>query len=385
MRRFELEETERKRLKPYACFSDTAVRTTEVIKHPIRTEFQRDRDRIIHSKAFRRLEYKTQVFLSQKGDHLRTRLTHSLEVSQLSRTMAVQLGLNSDLVEAISLGHDVGHTPFGHIGEKTIDELLRENSNLMFKHNVQSVRILEFLEKKYHYDGLHLTIPVLEGILKHTSFPHNLPDYCEGLYLDKSFSVTLEGQVVAIADELAQITHDMDDYLRYGIIDLNNFLKHPLYDNVKKFYEIKYKFDLDKHLLSLDLDKQKDCTIRSLVDYLICTLIEQAECSIESDVKAYEINRVYIDYEEETKSIIKSFQKHLSDMLKVDYRISEMDRRGKDIVSTLFKYYMEKPSSLPDITYELYKQNGIIVISDYISGMTDRYALEKYNELIDLY
>ena len=150
LNREELEGLERKNLKPYACLSETAQRNAEVGKHPLRTEFQRDRDRIIHSKAFRRLEYKTQVFLTRKGDHLRTRLTHSLEVAQIGRTVAVQLGLNSDLVEAISLGHDLGHSPFGHVGERVLGELLKGNGVKTFKHNVQSVRILECLEKNIH-------------------------------------------------------------------------------------------------------------------------------------------------------------------------------------------------------------------------------------------
>lgn len=385
LNREELEGLERKNLKPYACLSETAQRNAEVGKHPLRTEFQRDRDRIIHSKAFRRLEYKTQVFLTRKGDHLRTRLTHSLEVAQIGRTVAVQLGLNSDLVEAISLGHDLGHTPFGHVGEKVLRKLLKDSGVNTFKHNVQSVRILECLEKKYPYEGLRLTIPVLEGVLKHTGLPTELPAYCNNLYIDRAFSITLEGQVVAIADEIAQITHDMDDYLRYNIISLNDFLKHELFKEVFCFFKEVYGSDFNSIINEIaQEDRKKDTIIRCMVDYLVVTLIKQSAQSLDDTIKSYQLDRVYIDFTEPSKTIIGKFQKYLSNMLLNDYRIKEMDRRGEDIVTTLFSYYKDNPQRLPNGTYELYKQNGIIVIGDYISGMTDRYALEQYDELIDL-
>src|SRR5690554_1386570 len=226
--REELERYEKRNLRPCACFSADASRHREVGKHPFRTEFQRDRDRILHSKAFRRLEYKTQVFLTTKGDHLRTRLTHSLEVSQLSRTVASQLRLNSDLVEAIALGHDLGHTPFGHAGERELCSLLEEEGHT-FKHNLQSVRIVELLEKKYPYEGLRLTTEVKEGVLKHTAMPKKeLPEYCQNLYAESPFSVTLEGQVVAACDEIAQMTHDLDDYLRCNILEYPVLINHEL-------------------------------------------------------------------------------------------------------------------------------------------------------------
>jgi dGTPase len=177
-----LELIEQQTLKPYACFSNSAERRISIPGHIYRTNFQRDRDRILHSKALRRLEYKTQVFLTQTGDHLRTRLTHSYEVSQLARTVANQVGLNCDLVETIALGHDLGHTPFGHAGEEALKELLEEFGAGTFKHNLQSIRIIDKLERKYSYDGLNLTLPVREGILKHTKLPEIIPEYCEDLF-----------------------------------------------------------------------------------------------------------------------------------------------------------------------------------------------------------
>ena len=239
--------------------------------------------------------------------------------------------------------------------------------------------------KKYPYEGLRLTIPVLEGVLKHTDLPTEVPAYCNNLYIDKRFSVTLEGQVVAIADEIAQITHDMDDYLRYNIISLNDFLKHELFKEVSGFFEQVYGSDFNSIINEIvQEDRKKETIIRCLVDYLVVTLIKQSVKSLDETIKPYQLDRVYIDFAVPSKTIIGKFQKYLSNMLLNDYRIKEMDRRGENIVTTLFSYYKDNPQRLPNGTYELYKQNGIIVIGDYISGMTDRYALEQYDELIDL-
>ncbi len=384
--RKDFEKREHENLKPYACFSDNVERLISedinILPHPIRTNFQRDRDRIIHSKSFRRLEYKTQVYLTEQGDHLRTRLTHSLEVSQIARTIALQLGLNTDLVEAISLGHDVGHTPFGHVAEKRLNELLKEDSHYGFKHNVQGVSIFYNLEKKYEYSGLGLTIPVLEGILKHTEIKLDLPEYFNCLYVEKNFSVTLEGQVVAIADEIAQITHDLDDYLRYHILSLEDFLNHSIFDNIRKFTLDKYGRNFDK-LIDIEIDRKKEVIIRCLVDYLVCTLIKETEENLSDNFGAYELDRVYIDFAE-TKKEVESFHEYITSKCLEEYRVKEMDRRGKDIISTLYNYFKDFPEKLPESTRKKYEDYGIIVISNYISGMTDRYAIQEYNNIIKL-
>lgn len=385
-----LEQKEIEELACYACFSKYISRKG-VSKHRYRTEFQRDRDRIIHSKAFRRLEYKTQVFLTRKGDHLRARLTHSLEVAQLSRTIAIQLKVNSDLAEAIALGHDVGHTPFGHAGERVLSKLLAEEGIYDFKHNVQSIRIFELLEKKYPYEGIRLTIPVKEGILKHTDMPSEIPDFCKDLYVDKPFSVTLEGQIVAIADEIAQITHDMDDYLRYHIIDTETLSRHEIFDEVDKYYNDYYGTDIESYIKSYtqDISRVKDVLIRCLVDFLVTKLIEHSEERLKeaSNIKAFELDKVYIDFKDPLKTKVESFHKYLKNLILSDYRIKEMDERGGNIIRKLFYFYKEHPNKMPEDTYEKYKKyegNKVRVIADYISGMTDRYAIDQYDSIIDL-
>ena len=208
-------------------------------EHSYRTAIQRDRDRIIHSRAFRRLKHKQQVFLISEGDHYRTRLTHTLEVAQLARTMANALGLNEILVEAIALGHDLGHTPFGHVGEVVLNDILSGIDNLDgellrknrggFKHNYQSLRVLDKIEKKYQFDGLNLTSFVREGILKHTRLlreKYSYPEFrYEGLNFEIDSATTLEGQVVAICDEIAQRTHDLEDGIRAALVEIEKIRK----------------------------------------------------------------------------------------------------------------------------------------------------------------
>lgn len=385
-----IEEIERKNLKPYACFSESAIRKRHTLKPKTRSEFQRDRDRIIYSKAFRRLEYKTQVYLTQVGDHLRTRLTHSLEVAQISRSICAQLSLNQDLAEAIALGHDLGHTPFGHAGEQALKEILKEK-NRSFKHNVQSVRVIDCLETKYSYAGLNLTLPVREGILKHTSFPDDLGDDYSDLFLNYPFSVTLEGQVVAIADEIAQATHDFDDYLRYNIVDYGVLSQHKMFEYVNQFYIAEYGNDLVKKLSKYNDDTiRKDVFIRCLVDYLITLLVRESEINIsKGNPKAYELDREYIKYSEEVSKVLKDFKKFFWGRLMADCRVREMDLRGKYIINRLFETYETDPLRMPTATFKKYdnskEEEKIIVIVDHIAGMTDRYAIERYDELCKVY
>lgn len=387
----ELEKKEEESLKPYACFSKNEKRNINISKHPYRTQFQRDRDRIVHSKAFRRLEYKTQVFLTNKGDHIRTRLTHSLEVAQMSRTVAMQLGLNCDLVEAISLGHDLGHTPFGHAGEKELISLLKEDKIFTFKHNVQSVKIVDLLESKYEYNGLALTKPVREGILKHTELPEELPEYCQDLYVEKPFSITLEGQIVAIVDEIAQVTHDLDDYLRYNIIEFNKFIGFPIFNEVDIFLKKTYNFNFKNILNEANDDaRRKDTSIRCLVDFLITKLIEGSEINLQGDkqIKPYYIDKVYISFENNIAEIFNNFHNDLNYYIKSDYRVKEMDAIEKNIINKLYRYLKDYPESLPDETKLKYKncsgKDKTLVIVDYISGMTDRYAIEQYKNIYGL-
>jgi len=394
MNRLEIEKNEKSILKPYACFSSDFQRF-DTAKHPLRTEFQRDRDRILHSKAFRRLEYKTQVFLTSKSDHLRTRLTHSLEVSQIARTIGQLLGVNTDLIEAISLGHDLGHSPFGHAGERKIQEILKKNNILYFKHNVQSIKIVELLENKYDYEGLRLTLPTKEGIIKHTSLPKVLPDYCKDLFIDKEHSVTIEGQIVAIADELAQITHDLNDYIEYKIIEIKDFINHALFNEINEFYkteraqeyaeekeEITFKFfESYQNPTSSNIHILLSC----LTDFLVSKLVEHSSENLKKcNEKALELSKVYINYNEPLRSIIEDFHSLLNKKILSDYRINKMDERGKWIISELFDYYQKYPHQLHEVTKEKYEKEGIIVIADYIAGMTDRYIMERFERILDL-
>jgi len=383
-----LEQIERNNLKPYACFSKDAKRKISIQEHNYRTSFQRDRDRILHSKAFRRLEYKTQVYLTQIGDHLRTRLTHSYEVSQLARTVANQVGLNCDLVETIALGHDLGHAPFGHAGEEALKEILEEFGSETFKHNLQSIRIVDKLERKYSYDGLNLTLPVREGILKHTSLPEIIPDYCEELYIDKKFSITLEGQLVAIIDEIAQVTHDLDDYLRFNIIKYEEIMEHPIFNSNKEFFYKTYSKSFDEYFREFeDPRRKKDLTVRCLVDFLMSELIKQLSQKLhDCKEEAYHLDEIVIQYEDEFHEMLEDFDKYLKNILLSDYKIIEMDRRGKEIIKTLFRCYLCHHELLPKGTREKYEdaegEEKYIILADFISGMTDRFALEQYDKII---
>ncbi len=384
--REDLERFERSNLRPYACFSDNVERLLNGVnslqKHAYRTEFQRDRDRIIHSKSFRRLEYKTQVYLTQYDDHIRTRLTHSLEVNQIAKTIAIQLGVNTDLVDAIALGHDVGHTPFGHAGEKKLSELLEDDLNIKFKHNVQSVMIFHELEKKYWYKGLALTIPVLEGILKHTKYQDELPVFYKKLFINVKNSVTIEGQIVAIADEIAQMTHDMDDYLGMNLLCLDDFMDHDIFVSINTFCDRFYRSSL-KSLFEKDSTRKELIAIRCLVDYLVTTVIEESEKKLNDGIRAYELKEKYIGFGDKADMVI-SFQEKIQKMCINNFKVKEMDKRGKNIIETLYKFYKMNPEKLPSDTLKQYKNDGIIVIANHISGMTDRYAIKCFEDMINV-
>ncbi|HDP99425.1 MAG TPA: dNTP triphosphohydrolase, partial [bacterium] len=257
------EQIEETVLAPYATKTVGAndTRVYPEVEHAYRTAFQRDRDRVVHSRAFRRLKHKQQVFLISEGDHYRTRLTHTLEVAQLSRTMARALGLNETMVEAIALAHDLGHTPFGHVGEIVLNQILTGTDDLNgllnkkniggFKHNYQSLRVLDKIEKKYEFDGLNLTAPVREGVLKHTRLlkgQYQYPDlYYDGLYFDTDNATTLEGQVVAICDEIAQRTHDLEDGIRAGLVELEHVRENKIIVSVEKKFNIAHLLPVDRY------------------------------------------------------------------------------------------------------------------------------------------
>ncbi|MBO8129149.1 MAG: dNTP triphosphohydrolase [Peptococcaceae bacterium] len=282
-KREDYEELEYDKLKSYACKSRDAKRTYDTEEHEYRTRYERDKDRIIYSRAFRRLEYKTQVYVFDVDDHVRTRLTHTLEVSRIARNIARVLGVNEDLTEAIALGHDLGHTPFGHAGEKALDEILSNNGHWGFKHNVQGVRIVDRLEKKYFsHDGLNLTWDVREGILKHTKLPDGLPPEryptnCKDLALNIPFSTTVEGQIVNVADEIAQRCHDLDDCWELGLIDFDRLKKLEIYQVIQDFYLEERKYDMNHELVKREEEDKKRLFTRCLTSFLITDVIRHSD------------------------------------------------------------------------------------------------------------
>ena len=320
-----LEQYEKEYLSPYATLScNSKGRRVAEEECDIRSVFQRDRDRIIHSKSFRRLKDKTQVFLTPDGDHYRTRLTHTLEVSQTARTIAKALRLNEDLVEAIALGHDLGHTPFGHAGERALDEVCASG----FKHNVQSVRTVDLLEKEGQ--GLNLTYEVRDGILNHQT---------------SASPETLEGQIVRFADKIAYIHHDMDDAIRAGILtegDVPAGISRIIGDTC---------------------NKRLDCFIHDIIT--TSTNRDEILMSVEvggamADMRAFMFEHVY------TNPVAKSEEK-----------------KAEDLIKTLYEYYMEHTELLPKYMVELMYQGEPHeqIVCDYISSMTDRFVIAKYEEI----
>jgi len=369
-----LEDIERETLAPYGMkSSDTRGR-----KHPedpphFRTEFQRDRDRIIHSTAFRRLEYKTQVFVNHEGDYYRTRLTHTIEVQQVARTIARALRLNEDLAEAISLAHDIGHTPFGHAGEAKLHEIMEGKGG--FEHNMQGLRVVDYLENKYEkFRGLNLTFETREGIAKHkTSYdnPDRLPDE---FLPDKS--PTLEAQIVNLADEIAYNAHDIDDGLKSGNITLEQIL-----DSVPLFREL-----YEKAFHIKDREKRVYEAIREFIGMQIHDVIENSlemikKAGVESVDDVRECD-VLIDFSPEMREKNGILKKFLYENLYTHYKVIKMQEKAKRYIEALFNVYMENLKQLPPQFYAMLEEfPPERVVCDYIAGMTDRYAQDEYARL----
>ena len=409
--RKDLSKLEHDVLSPYATKSGSAneTRIHKEDEHIYRTSFQRDRDRIVHSRAFRRLKHKQQVFLISEGDHYRTRLTHTLEVSQLARTMANVLGLNEVLVEAIALGHDLGHTPFGHVGEVVLDDILAGKDDIDgelelknrggFKHNYQSLRVLDKIEKKYQFEGLNLTSFVREGILKHTRLLREnylYPEFCyEGLNFEFDTSTTLEGQVVAICDEIAQRTHDLEDGIRASLVEIEQVRNLK----IVRFVEEKY---LQKEWLKKDRYYYRNRLIHGLINELVDDVIKTTLKNLES---FFQRKKRLDFFDEEIVKFSDGFfplQSNLNHFI-FDEIISkcagnDFKNSNKNIIRKIFKQYVQNPQKLPDyiikriaagldeVTNNLLSKNittedfFIRNVADHVAGMTDNYAkieLEK--------
>ncbi|MBF0252946.1 MAG: deoxyguanosinetriphosphate triphosphohydrolase [Candidatus Omnitrophica bacterium] len=377
--RKEIEDREEDLLAPYAMKSrDTLGRVHKEEEHPLRTVYQRDRDRIIYSNAFRRLEYKTQVFVNHEGDYYRTRLTHTLEVAQIARTIARALRLNEDLVEAISLAHDLGHTPFGHAGEDALAELMKDHGG--FDHNSHGLRVVDYLEEKYaDFPGLNLTSELRRGIICHsTPFDIKRADtkIINGPWL-------LEIQVVDIADEIAYDNHDLDDGLKSGMISEDDLFHVDLWKDT----QIKLS---EKHKL-IGLEQKRSGIVRNLINFQVQDLLETTIKSIEnkaikntSDID--NIKEKIVVFSDEMLAKRKQLKKVLNEKLYRHYRVVRMSHKATKFLKALFLLFKENPDVLPPSTQNKINFLGLErTICDYIAGMTDRYALDQYKKLFEPY
>jgi len=378
--RKDIEKMECGLLAPYAMHSkDTKGRSYPEPEPKYRSVYQRDRDRIIHSTAFRRLEYKTQVFVNHEGDYYRTRLTHTMEVSQIARSIAKTMRLNEDLVEAIALSHDIGHPPFGHAGEESLKALMKDSGG--FDHNLQGLRVVEELEQRYpDFPGLNLTWETREGINKHTT----MFDRAERLKeFNPESSPTLETQVVDVADEIAYDNHDIDDGLTSGLIEEKALLELNLWKNAARFVK--------KCNSSLSDKVRKYQIIRRLIDTQIEDLLHASDKNIKAgciktvaDARRHKKRLVAFSADMQKKR--KELRAFMMGHLYKNFRVMRMSDKARRFITGLFKVYLEKPEQLPPSDQERINKTGRHrVICDYIAGMTDRYALDEYKKLFDPY
>jgi len=371
-----LQEQEDRNLAPYAIRSkDSRGRQYPQEEPPYRTCFQRDRDRILHTTAFRRLEYKTQVFFNFEGDYYRTRLTHTLEVTQIGRTIARALGANEDLVEAICLAHDLGHPPFGHSGESTLARLMKDHGG--FDHNKHSLRIVTKLEKRYpDFDGLNLTWEVREGIVKHET-EYDLSDASD---FNPELRGSLEAQITNAADEMAYTAHDLDDGLRSGMINEDMLSGIELWEILLSTLQIKNDrlYDLTRHRLIRNLIGME---VSALVDHTVEKLRQSAVTSVE-ELQRLDYNVVGLD--EEMIQRNRQLKDFLYRNLYKHYRVVRMQVKAENILTRIFNMYVDEPSVLPNHIQLLVSERGLErAVCDYIAGMTDRFAVDEYQRLFD--
>lgn len=374
--RQELEEIEDSILAPYAMRSkDSKGRAYLDTEPDYRTVFQRDRDRVLHTTAFRRLEYKTQVFINFEGDYFRTRLTHTLEVAQIGRTIARALGANEDLVEAICLAHDLGHSPFGHAGEFTLHKLMQEFGG--FDHNKQSLRIVTKLEQRYpEFPGLNLTWETREGMVKHESEY----DITDASNYNPDLRGNLETQICNVADELAYTTHDLDDGLRSGMVT------PQMLDGIA-LWQIMVEAHKWTGPLLQDLERHR--MIRDLVGFLVTDLIQTTdqqlkEAGVKSATDVQKLKHNAIGYSEDMQRRNRELKDFLFTNLYRHYRVVRMQVKAEHIIDDLFTAYRKEPLILPDHVQQWIPTRGLErTICDYIAGMTDRYAIDEHARLHD--
>lgn len=342
----------------------------------IRSEFQRDRDRIVHSTAFRRLEYKTQVFVNHEGDLFRTRLTHSIEVAQICRSIARTLNLNEDLAEAIALAHDLGHTPFGHAGQDALNECMKKHGG--FEHNLQSLRTVDLLEEHYAgFDGLNLTFETREGILKHCSRTNAAQLGELGQRFLRGQQPTLEAQIANLADEIAYNNHDIDDGLRSGLITLEQLLEVALFTEKRREVEAQWPGLGGRRLIHE--------TIRRMINMMAVDLIEQTRTNIvHTGVKTVDEVRAaprLVAYSPDLQPRLLELKSFLREQLYWHFQVLRMTEKARRIVSDLFDAFMSDPRLLPPQYQARARLEKPRAIADYIAGMTDRYAIKEHRRL----
>lgn len=379
--RAEFEMLEDRWLAPYAMRNRaTRGRRHAEPEHAFRPAFQRDRDRVIHSTAFRRLEYKTQVFVNHEGDYYRTRLTHTMEAAQITRTIARAMRLNEDLAEAVALAHDLGHTPFGHAGERILHRLMEPYGG--FEHNSQSLRIVDVLEERYpDFPGLNLSWEVREGIVKHST-RYDRPHVRE---FDPTKAPTLEAQIVDFADEIAYNAHDIDDGLKSEMLTIHDLEASHLWTNTYATVRREAPGGEERIL--------RYQAVRRIIDLLVVDLITATERNlsrhgVESLDGVRGVLPKLVSFGDEVGEQVLELKRTLFDRLYNHHRVRRMAVKADRIMTALFETYMSEPRQMPPRTYARIAERGeslAQVIADYVAGMTDRFALDEYKKLFDPY
>ena len=352
-------------------------------KTNLRNDFQRDRDRIIHSTAFRRLKHKTQVFVNTSGDHFRTRITHSLEVSQIARTLSKYFNLNEDLSETLSLAHDLGHTPFGHAGEEALNVCMKNYGG--FDHNIQTLRIITILENRYYdFKGLNLSIETVDGLIKHNGPIKDLTKINKILgknFFKKKINFTLnsslEAQIASISDDIAYNSHDLEDGLKSNLFDLNHLINIPVLDKIIS----KHKKKLKKH--SIDL------VIRQIIREIINEMVSDVIKTTKKNIKIYKIknlNDIYqakkqlVSFSKKMQKFDKTIKSFLKQKMYFHKNVNSKTNFGRKVITGLFLHLKKNPKKY--INIKKYNNSNIErIICDYIAGMTDRYAINLYNQI----
>jgi dGTPase len=371
-------------LKSYAVKSkNSRGRIYKEFESSIRSPYQRDRDRIIHSSSFRRLKHKTQVFVNTEGDHYRTRLTHSMEVSQIARTLARALNLNEDLCESLSLSHDLGHTPFGHAGEEILDKCMKKYGG--FDHNIQTIRIVTHLENKYYkFKGLNLSIETLDGLIKHNGPVKNLIPYNKILRKNEVFkkinfknSPSLESQIATISDDIAYNNHDLEDGLRAKMFSIE---KLQSIDFLNKII-LKHLKNLKKFRKEIIINQ----IVRESINSMVLDIIRNTNINLRK-YKPKHINDIYlrkqpiVDFSTSMKKTVSQIRKFLKINMYNNKKVLVNTNNGKRIIKNLFDYLLEKP--IKHINKDLLKKESKErVVADFIAGMTDRYAINMFKSL----